>query len=60
MLATGAWRSAAAFLGAMRLYGQGAASGPTAALWAAIDATVYNANTMASAITMNHAREPDF
>ena len=34
-------------------------SGPTAALWATIAATVYTANTMASTVTMNHTHEPD-
>ena len=60
MLATVAWRSAAAFWAQCRYMGRVQLSGPTAALWEAIAASVYTANAMTSAVTVNHTRDLDF
>ena len=54
MLATGDWRSAAALWAQCRYVGGVHISGHTAALWAAITASVYTANTRPSATAMNH------
>ena len=59
VLANGAWRSTADVWSHCRYMGNVQLSGPTAALWASITATVYNAITMASTITLSHNHEHD-
>ena len=59
MLATDAWRSTADIWAQRRYMGIVQLPGPTAALWATITATVYNASNMTYAITTKHARDPD-
>ena len=53
-LATGDWRSDAAFWAQCRYVGRVQLSGHSAALWAAITTSVYTSNTMPYTITMNH------